>query len=566
MKKHSYLLVLFLFIFLLLCACVQKETQPVSSVPASQVLSSVPSSSIVPSSSSAPVSSAPATSAPPVTSVPVTSVPATTVPATSAPPVQLFTDWVVENREIIPFEQRFEKDVPFSSKEFPYWGDTEWVVATGDGNYAVYEYGYDFYTEMTGVIQNSKLASPICKLVYTVTPSMNCDGHAALIADGQYVYSASADNVIKMNLLTGECSVLLEKGSDIVRWSVRGCGKDTLCIFTLDKDNYLRIFYRDLHSDAEMVLYAGKIPETPSEDLRFAFSPTSTLGTVRWWSMNPEFYAVVQAELANPDSQFKTDGNHDYSVYWEDPENHPVSIETAPFLCMAIQEYYDIPARVEYSIDPKAGEFLADYGIIDSCERGSGDYNDHFNYENTWETPLYVLDPEPVDVPDLVKLTSEQTEQIKNDEYNQLCLRSFLFSEFGYGKPYLNQDGKVTKLADIEARGIVSDPYYIYCLTTNNTIVQISPDGSICNTIYTSDSVLDDLCYHTGSIYFKENDKVIRIDTVTGTSSAILRTDGSMSMDSFGEEGLYILVVQGLYDQQYFFHPETGILEETSFI
>ena len=145
-------------------------------------------------------------------------------------------------------------------------------------------------------------------------------------------------------------------------------------------------------------------------------------------------------------------------------------------------------------------------------------------------------------------------------------LRSFLFSEFGYGKPYLNQDGKATKLADIEAREIASDPYYVYCLTADNTIVQISPDGSICNTIYTSDGVLDDLCYHTGSVYFKENDKVIRIDTVTGTYSAVLRTDGSMSVDSFGEEGLYILVVQGLYDQQYFFHPDTGELEETGFI
>ena len=562
MKKHSYLLVLFVFVFLLLCACVQEETQPISSAPDVQAFSSVPFSSVIPASSSVPASSTPATSAPPVTTAPpVTSVPATSAPATKpAPPVQLSTDWVVEHREIIPFEERFAEDVPFSSEEYPYIRrNLEWLVATRDGNYAVYKYGYDFFTEKSGIFHNDKL-------IYSYTRSCNHTGYIPLIADGQYAYFADSGEVAKENLLTGECSVLLKKGENIVHWSVHGCGKDTLCIFAVDKENNLRIFYRDLHSDAEKVLYEGKVPETPSEDLRFIFSPTTTLGTVRWWCMNPEFYAVLQAELANPDSQFKTNGHHDYSEYWDNPDTHPASIETAAFLCIDIQNHYNIPARIEYSIDPKTGELLADYGIIDSCERGSGDYNDHFNYENTWETPLDVLDSEPLEVSNLIKLTPQQAEQVKNDEYNGLRLRAILFSEFGNGKPYLNQDGKATKLADIEAREIASDPYYIYCITTDNTIVQISPDGSICNTIYTSNGVLDDLCYLTGSIYFKENDKVIRIDTITGTCSTILHTNGSMSVESFGEDGLYILVVQGLYNQQYFFHPDTGELEETGFI
>ena len=554
MKKQNYLLTLFVSVFLLLCACAGENAEQISS--AATTPSSVPITSTTPSS--APTASEPATTVP-TTTVPPTSVPPTTAPPTTAPPIQISTDWAVETPEYIPFEERFVEDVPFSAGEYPHIrGNLEWLVATEDGNYAVYEYGFDFRTEKFGILHNYNL-------IYPHTKSCDHTSYTPLIADGQYVYSSGSGQVVKENPLTGECSVLLQKGENIVRWGVYSCGNDTLCIFALDTENNLRVFYRDLHSDAEKLIYEGKLPETPLDDLSFT-APTTTLGAIRWQMMNPEFYTILQAELANPNSQFKTSAKSDYSKYWDDSSNHAVSIESLPFLCIAIQDHYKIPARVKYTFDPKTGELSADYGIIDSCERGSGDYNDHFNYENTWEEPLIVVDPQPVAIPEIIKLTEAQAEETLEDAYNSLRIDAFLFSDFGYGKPYVNRDDIAVKLADIDAYAITGTPHYVYCITTENTVVQISLDGSICNTIYTSDGVLDDLCYLTGSIYFKDGNEIIRIDTIAGTRNTILRSEGTMSLDSFGEEGLYILVVQGLYNQQYFFHPDTGILEETGFI
>ncbi len=544
-KKYDYLPVLLVFIFLLLCACAKEQADPASSGP-----DTLSSSSI---------------NVTPATSAPATSVPATTAPA---PPIRLSTDWVVENREIIPFEDRFAEDVPFFPVKQAYYqyGDY-WFAQASDGTYVRYCLDTSNTTNRLAVYKGKVNEST---LVYEIPMDIELSGYGILLADGHWAYLTGNGTLLKVDLTTGNYSTVLTQNKDASMWLMRSCGMDTICIFEVDAENSVSIFFHDLHSDAQKVLYTGVLPIPLSEDFSFT-APETTLGQITWEMMNPAFYEVVQTELQNPDSQFKQDVHTDYSECWTNPEENPITIHTQPFLCIAIQNHYNIPARVKYIYDIQAGELVADYGIIDSCERGSGDYNDHYNYENTWETPLHIVDPAPTEIPNLTKLTDAQIAEDLADEYNAASGNVFLYNAFGYAKAYwrLNELGGAIyiKPSDILFREVVASPHYIYGITPDDAVVQLSTDGSICNTIYTSQNTLGEICYHAGSVYFLDGNQVIRINAITGTCSAILRCDGWVRLDTWGSEDvLYILVVQGLYDQQYFFDPDTGVLREESFI
>ena len=312
-------------------------------------------------------------------------------------------------------------------------------------------------------------------------------------------------------------------------------------------------------------MYTGILPETFPEDLHF-FAPTSTLDSVRWRAMNPAFYAIVQQELANPDSLFRRDEQYDYSHFWDDPENNPFSMERAFPVCCDIQrQYRDIPARVEYSCDPLTGELTPNFGIIDWCERGSEDWHNHYDYENTWETPLIVLDPVPQPVLNMIILTPEQAQATLADEYNQLHLRAFLYGyDFNDNYIYVQKDGKYILLADVPCKDLCNSIDYVYAVTQNNEIIQISPDGTY-DVIYISDSSISELIYCLGSIYFVDDETVVRIDTITGNCTNILRCSGEISLDDYGDKAgqFFIMIRQGLYVQQYFFIADTMELEKT---
>jgi len=563
-KKYNCLLALLVSVFLLLCACAQRQADQASSPDA---LSSTPSSRVSIPSSSVPASSVPATSIP-ASSVPATSVPATSVPVTEpVSPIQLSTDWVT-NREIVPFEDRFKEDVPFFTAKQAYYryGDY-WFAQASDGTYIRYHLDKIDTTNRLAVFKGRVTEAT---LVYEIPVDIDLSGYGILLADGHWAYLTGNDTLLKVDLTTGNYSTVLTQNKDASLWQMRSRGMDTVCIFEVDAENNFSIFYHDLHSDAQKMLCTGTLPIPLSEDFSFT-APETTLGKVTWQMMNPAFFTAVQTELQNPDSQFKKDSHTDYSKYWTNPEENPVTIHNQPFLCIAIQNYYNIPARVKYIYDIQTGELNADYGIIDSCERGSGDYNDHFNYENTWETPLEVVKPDPVVIPNITKLTETQIAEDLADEHNAANGNVFLYNAFGYAKAYwrLNDldDATYIKASDLLFQEVVASPHYIYGITPENTIVQLSTDGSICNTIYASQNTLGEICYHAGSVYFLDGSHVIRINAITGTYSAILRCDGWVRLDTWGnDDKLYILVVQGLYNQQYFFDPDTGVLREESFI
>ncbi len=523
-KKYNCLLALLVSVFLLLCACAREQAGPASS-----------------------------TGPDTFSSIPTSSVPGTSVPDSSVP-IRLSTDWVVEDREIIPFEERFKEDVPFEVYS------NSWLVHQEGNEYRQYSLssrnkGYPLEVMYDG------------NVLYTLPSDRALDNYSLKAADGQWAYLTGDNQLIRIDMLTGESTTLMEFSSDLLRWYVWACGKDTACVVTLDQDYLLHYYYLDFHSGAKKDLYKDTIPATPLDDIVF-YRPGSTQGQVQWRMMNPDFYEVLKKELSDPDSPFRTQSYYGgLSGYWDLPERYNPSIESVFFLCIPIQNHYDIPARVEYTYDPKTGKLLPDYGIVCDCERGTGQGHDHFNYEITAEEVPEILDVEPVDVPNLTQLTQDQAEAALNAYGTSWYYYDYLYSDFGYLQPYLKQDSVFTKIADISVIDMVIAGDYAYCITAEGTIVQLSLDGQICNTIYDSDTTPDCLFYWQGCLYFTDNNTIMLIDTISGTQRPILRTNlQEIYINGEYDDGLYFGVRQGLYCQEYRFYPDTGELIKESYI
>lgn len=537
MKKYNCLLVLLVFVFLLLCACASGQVETPSSSP--DTISSIPSSSTPASSvpASSPVSSVPASS--PASSIPSTSTPATSVPATApAQPTIMSTHWLtyptmdwVTDREIVPFEDRFAEDVPFGNYS------KTWIVPEKEHSYSGYSV---FYLWGLSVAMENGMEREFAYNI-PVDPNLSA-GFSWIAADGRWGYWLSDKELCKLDLLTGELTTLDMKNEGDIRWEVHACGQDTVCIFRLDAQRNLRIYYRDLHSDAEKTLYEGVLPDVPTSknDLLF-YAPNTTQGQVYWEMINPAFYEAYMKELNDPNSSLKDSAN----------------------LYSAVQERYNIPMLVRYLCDFHTGELAENLGLYDTCWQTKDCKHDHFNYENTREEVPTVLDVAPVEIPNFSKLTGESPRE------NADTSDAYIYNEFGHGCPYVSLDYPTWKLADFPVIDIELSWEYVYCITLEGTIVQLNYNGSICNTIYTSKNELRDLNYWGNCIYFIDGSTVICIDETAGTWRPILQT----TLDEINlfwyhkHPGILSFTVrQGLYCQDYRFYPDTGVLEEESYI
>lgn len=563
MKKYICLLTLLVIVFLLF-ACVSSQVDQASSTwtsypaPIYTPAASVPESSVP---DTEPATSPPETE--PATSTPATSVLATTPTTPLEPPARFYlsTDWVTD-REIVPFEERFAENVPFG------YANHSWLVETTRYPNKFLEYRlminptYFFYPI---IIMEQRVEED--ELLYEVPiPLDRLTDLTTLSSDGRWSYFSNNNKLCKLELLTGELTTLAKKNESDIYWEVQACGKDTVCIFQLDAQRNLRIFFRDLHSDAEKTLYEGILPQSSPYDLTseirglYFSAPSTTLGTVSWQMMNPAFYAVLQEELANPDSPFQHHHQEDYSKYWEDPENYSIHLATCPGLCDAIQKAYNIPYHIKYTYDPVTGTLTEDYGIIDSCFYGTGQGCNHFDYEITKKETPEILDVAPVAIPNFNKLTGDQP--FEDFEAPSPCF----FSDFGYSYGYWRADSYINKLTDIPVTDMATSNEYFYCITLEGTILQLDRYGSICHTIYTSENELRDLNCGSGYIYFIDGSTIICIDETNGTWRPILKTTlKEIYISGEMDGGLYFGIRQGLYCQEYRFHLDTGELIEESY-
>lgn len=563
MKKHSYLPVLFSFVFLLLCACAGRQTDPASSS-GPDVLSSSPSINVTPASR-IPDSRTPATSAP-TTSKPATSVPATTpattpstaptqptvppvtdpwwIMPTTAPtqpstkPTQPITqptnpnpEWLTD-REIVPFEDRFKEDVPFG------YDVTSWLMP--DDRFP------EYYLEYYLMINPTYFSYPYIMMEQGIEESERVyeipiyldrfSGMTNLSADGRWGYFANEYELCKLELLTGEMTTLATRNEGDLRWAVRACGKDTVCIFQLDAQRNLRVYYRDLHSDAERTIYQGILPDVPTSEKGLMFyAPTTTQGPVSWAMLNPAYYEAYLRELNNPDSALKN----------------------AADFPKAVQDYYNIPMLVRYFCDFNTGTLTEDFGLYDICWNTTSCWHNHFDYENTREEIPTILDATPVEIPNFSKLKGEHPFW----GFDHVYIR--LFSDFGYSHAYWQGEAYIHKITDFPVTEMDMSEEYIYAITLDGRILQFDRYDTICNTVYSSENELCNLYSRDGYVYFVDGDTVICIDEATGTWKPILQVSsevyGFYSKPS-DSPAVIVYIRQGMYCQKYCYDLLTGEL------
>ena len=257
--------------------------------------------------------------------------------------------------------------------------------------------------------------------------------------------------------------------------------------------------------------------------------------------INPAFYEVYLKEQNDPNSPLKNSAD----------------------LYIAVQDHYKIPMLVRYSCDFNTGELTEDFGLYDTCWQTKDCKHDHFDYENTKEEIPTIMDVAPVEIPNFSKLTGESPRESADTSY------AYIYSEFGYGYPYVSLDYPTWKLADFPVIDIEFSWEYVYCITLEGTIVQFNYSGSICNTIYTSENELRNLLYWGDCIYFVDGSTIICIDEAIGTWRPILQTtfdEITLFWSSKYRDTLTFTVRQGMYYQDYRYHPLTGELKEEQFI
>ena len=295
MRKANYLPVLFVAVFLLLCACAQQQATQPETAPSSSssVLSSKPSSAPTTRPTSAPTAPSTAPSTAPTQPTTAATQPATTPTSPAIMPTHgitiTTTDWITD-RQIVPFEDRFKEDVPFG------YYPTRWIAPVTGKTYT--DYGVFYLWGLSIGMENGMEREFVHNI--PIDPSLSA-GFSWLAGDGRWGYWLSDNELCKLDLLTGELITLTKRNTGDIRWDVRACGKDTVCIFQLDAEYHLRIYYRDLHSEAERTIYQGILPNIPvSENNLFFYAPTTTHGDVYWEMVNPAFYEAYLEGLDDP--------------------------------------------------------------------------------------------------------------------------------------------------------------------------------------------------------------------------------------------------------------------------
>ena len=540
MKKVHYLPVLLVAVFLLFCACAQQATELPETAPSSSaaLLNSTPAST--------PTSTPTTPTTPTTPSTAPTTVPATTPTTIPTQPYIMSgneitistTDWITD-RQIVPFEDRFKEDVSFG-----YYHPTLWIAPDTKNSYT--DYSVFYLWDLSVAMENGMEREFVHNI--PIDPNLSA-GFSWIAADGRWGYWLSDNELCKLDLLTGELTTLVKKNEGDIRWKVRACGKDTVCIFRLDSQNRLRVYYRDLHSKAEKTLYEGVLPNVPTDEdsLKF-YAPTTTQGQVYWETLNPAFYAVYLKELNNPNSALKNSAD----------------------LYLAVQEQYDIPALIRYCCNFGTGKLTEDLGLYDTCWQTKDCKHNHFDYENTREEVTTVLDAKPVEIPNIQKPTGD----LIWDHCDTVDV--YMYSEFGHMQPYVSTDYPTFKYADIDVISYEISAHFAYFVTAEGSIIQISYADRTCETIYTSKNKLSELFWCSNyedvdHLYFVDGSTIVCIDTIAGTCRPIIQTNLD-EIFIIGEEyiyyprSLYFGVRQGMYYKEYRYYPETNEIKEEVFV
>ena len=426
----------------------------------------------------------------------------TTVPTDPEPEIPL---WYIEDPQYLSYEEFFAAD---RTLRFTFF-NTPWY--TRQENTLLRAQLDPFRDDDLLVVSSGGTAYPI-------PGGKNFTAHSYLGVNGTYIYLSSDTEIYRLDMLSGEAETIFTCDR-----LLRIESYDSLVLLCLAENegvwNIYRMYLPTLHVD---IMYEGIPTDTPLQHFHFSGN-YSTQGPVVWTMMNPEMAALLQKELTNPNSIYKSNSfsgrEHDYSSAWGDPDLIAMKhVDLLECIMVDMQAHTDIPAWIMYSYDPADGHCTETYGIIDNCWIGSGYSHDHYDPHEYDMTPEWNVSDQ-VSISN-ISLPENPQKMYEEDVYadhepNCIYIEGFICQGATRADEY-------DILFEIELTEVKFAPDYIYGITPDNTIVQASYDGTVRNTIYTADDALSDLEYGCGKLYFLEGNTIMEIDIPAKTYRSLL--------------------------------------------
>ncbi len=475
---------------------------------------------------------------------------APTEPPTQAPTEGEEATWYVQ----APAAPRSYADL--TTLDLPYSG-AQWLISGKNGATI-----YEIYAE-GGVLQVRDALS-FGDPVHTVTLPEELATAVALGGDGRVGYVATSAQIAAVDLRTGEARTLVEGGRlldavmvsyDVIYYAAEAEGEATI----------FRLYIPEGRVDP---IY-GSIPVYPASEF-WLIPPETTLGKVGWTMMNPEMMALLNQEYANPDSVYKnTSPKFDFTEIWGQPgqiDTYQPNNFLARSICQAIQEQSGLLALVRCWYDPVQNEYTQELGAIDDCFTGAERAHDHYDPEA--EAPA-VPQVNFGDWADMGIAPQPQTrEQLLAETGDQDAYTGLLYAA-PYERPTLYAGNPGEPLKQVLAEPVTqweNSRYYLYAITEDGALMQVSLDGSVRNTLYRAQyGQLRVADYQRGMVFLLDGDYLVQLDLTTMRQRTLLEAEVLVDCQYLAENQVYLCQSKGLHEMQYILNLETQTLEETVF-
>ena len=441
-----------------------------------------------------------------------------------------------------------------TTKDLPYSG-AKWLIS-GEKGAAFYE-----ITVNGGELEVRNVTS-FGDPAHTITLPEELAGAVSLGGDGRVGYVATDTQIAAVDLQTEEVKILVEADrlldAVMVSWDV---------IYYVNEAEGKATIYRLYIPEGKADAIYGDIPVSPASEFRL-IAPETTLGKIGWTMMNPEIMEILVTEYNNPDSEYKnTSEKFNFTDVWGQPGRIDTYQETnylARSICQVIQEKSGIMALMRCWYSPLKDEYTQELGAIDDCFTGTGLQHDHYNPK--------------ADAPAVPQVNFGSWEDMglqplsqSQDELLAETMETDTLSVLLYANPYEfptlyagNPGEPLVQVLNEPVTQWENSLYYIYTITCDGELMQLSLDRSVCNSLYKAKhGQLRDMDYQRGMVFLLDGDFLVQVDLTTTEQRTLLEAPDIVDIGYYEENQVYICQSKGLHQKQYILNLETQALEET---
>lgn len=474
--------------------------------------------------------------------------PTTEAPATEGPTEGEEASWYVQEAATpVSYADLTTKDLPYSG--------AKWLIS-GEKGAAVY-----VITVNSGVLEVQNVTN-FGDPAHAIPLPEELASAVALGGDGRVGYVATDTQIAAVDLQTEEVKTLVEADRlldvkmvsyDVIYYASEAEGKAAI----------YRLYIPEGKADA---IYEG-ISVYPASEFRL-IAPETTLGEIGWTMMNPEIMEILTKEFHNPDSQYKnTSEKFNFTDVWGQPGMIDIYQETnylVRSICQVIQEKSGTMALMRCWYSPLKDEYTQKLGAIDDCFTGTGLQHDHYNPKadapavpeadfGAWED----MGLQPL---------SQSKEELLAETMEKDTPSALLYAN-PYEFPTLYAGNPGEPLVQVLNKPVTqweNSLYYIYTITCDGELMQLNPDGSVCNSLYKAKhGQLRDMDYQCGMVYLLDGDYLVQLDLTTMQQRTLLEAPDMVDIRYYEENQVYICQSKGLHQKQYILNLETQTLEET---